>query len=169
MTLFRRNNDVIIALCVRWDRTTLPLRPRLHYIKHTVHWLYCSGCWFHLGSAYLHIFTYLTEVRKRIFASWLRVIITSGNGLLQIWYRGIIQNSADLLIGISGTRVGVAWIKIQNRSWKCVRERRINNSEIVALLFRPLISGIRQHESFLRIGFSKSIQMSISSSLITWN
>ena len=37
------------------DRTTLPLRPRLHYIKHTVHWLYCSGCWFHLGSAYLHI------------------------------------------------------------------------------------------------------------------
>ena len=36
MTLFRRNNDVIIALCVRWDRTTLPLRPRLHYIKHTV-------------------------------------------------------------------------------------------------------------------------------------
>ena len=34
---------------------TLPLRPRLHYIKHTVHWLYCSGCWFHLGSAYLHI------------------------------------------------------------------------------------------------------------------
>ena len=55
MTLFRRNNDVIIALCVRWDRTTLPLRPRLHYIKHSVHWLYCSGCWFHLGSAYLHI------------------------------------------------------------------------------------------------------------------
>ena len=55
MTLFRRNNDVIIALCVRWDRTTLPLRPRLHYIKHTVHWLYCSGCWFHIGSAYLHI------------------------------------------------------------------------------------------------------------------
>ena len=55
MTLFRRNNDVVIALCVRWDRTTLPLRPRLHYIKHTVHWLYCSGCWFHLGSAYLHI------------------------------------------------------------------------------------------------------------------
>ena len=51
----QRNNDVIIALCVRWDRTTLPLRPRLHYIKHTVHWLYCSGCWFHLGSAYLHI------------------------------------------------------------------------------------------------------------------
>ena len=41
--------------CVRWDRTTLPLRPRLHYIKHTVHWLYCSGCWFHLGSAYWHI------------------------------------------------------------------------------------------------------------------
>ena len=33
----------------------LPLRPRLHYIKHTVHWLYCSCCWFHLGSAYLHI------------------------------------------------------------------------------------------------------------------
>ena len=55
MTLFRRNNDVVIALCVRWDRTTLPLRPRLHYIKHTVHWLCCSGCWFHLGSAYLHI------------------------------------------------------------------------------------------------------------------
>ena len=40
---------------VRWDRTTLPLRPRLHYIKHTADWLYCSGCWFHLGSAYLHI------------------------------------------------------------------------------------------------------------------
>ena len=58
MALFRRNNDVIIALCVRWDRTTLPLRPRLHYIKHTVHWLYCSGCWFHLGSAYLHIKTW---------------------------------------------------------------------------------------------------------------
>ena len=56
MTLFRRNNDVVIALCVRWDRTTLPLRPRLHYMKHTVHWLYRSGCWFHLGSAYLHIF-----------------------------------------------------------------------------------------------------------------
>ena len=56
MTLFRRNNDVVIALCVRLDRTTLPLRPRLHYIKHTVHWLYCSGCWFHLGSAYLHIY-----------------------------------------------------------------------------------------------------------------
>ena len=54
-TLFQRNNDVIIALCVRWDRTTLPLRPRLHYIKHTAHWMYCSGCWFHLGSAYLHI------------------------------------------------------------------------------------------------------------------
>ena len=117
----------------------------------------------------MRYFTYLTEVRKRIFASWLRVIITSCNGLLQIWYRGIIQNSADLLIGISGTCYGVAWIKIQNRSWKCVRERRINNSEIAALLFRPLISGIRQHESFLRIGFSKSIQMSISSSLITWN
>ena len=47
--------DGSIALCVRWDRTTLPLRPRLHYIKHTVHWLHCSGCWFHLGSAYLHI------------------------------------------------------------------------------------------------------------------
>ena len=49
------NNDVIIALRVRWDRTTSPLRPRLHYIKHTADWLYCSGCWFHLGSAYLHI------------------------------------------------------------------------------------------------------------------
>ena len=47
--------DGSIALCVRWDRTTLPLRPRLHYIKHTVHWLHCSGCWFHLSSAYLHI------------------------------------------------------------------------------------------------------------------
>ena len=57
-SLSRHNNDVIIALCVRWDRTTLPLRPRLHYIKHTVHWLYCSGCWFHLGSAYLHITPY---------------------------------------------------------------------------------------------------------------
>ena len=45
MTLFRRNNDVVIALCVRWDRSTLPLRPRLHYIKHTVY----------TGSAYLHI------------------------------------------------------------------------------------------------------------------
>ena len=57
---FRRNsvkfnNDFIIALRVRWDKTTWPLRPRLHYIKHTVDWLYCSGCWFHLGSAYLHI------------------------------------------------------------------------------------------------------------------
>ena len=47
--------DGSIALCVRWDQTTLPLRPRLHYSKHTVHWLHCSGCWFHLGSAYLHI------------------------------------------------------------------------------------------------------------------
>ena len=55
VTLSRRNNDVIITWCVRWDRTTLPLRPRLYYIKHTVHWLYCSGCWYHLGSAYLHI------------------------------------------------------------------------------------------------------------------
>ena len=45
----------IIALRVRWDRTTLPLRPRLHYIKHIVDWLYCSGCWFHIGSAHLHI------------------------------------------------------------------------------------------------------------------
>ena len=61
MTLFRRNNDVRIALCVRWDRTTLPLRPRLHYIKHTVHWLHCSGCWFHLGSAYLHIELYSND------------------------------------------------------------------------------------------------------------
>ena len=65
MTLFRRNNDVIIALCVRWDRTTLPLRPRLHYIKHSVHWLYCSCCWFHLGSAYLHIPLNNAHVRLR--------------------------------------------------------------------------------------------------------
>ena len=64
MTLFRRNNDVVIALCVRWDRTTLPLRPRLHYMKHTVHWLYRSGCWFHLGSAYLHIFGIATIVME---------------------------------------------------------------------------------------------------------
>ena len=64
MTLFRRNNDVI-ALCVRWDRTTLPLRPRLHYIKHTVHWLYCSGCWFHLGSAYLHIKVMTATLRTK--------------------------------------------------------------------------------------------------------
>ena len=41
------NNDVTAVLYVRWDRTILPLRPRLHYIKYTVHWLYCSGCWFH--------------------------------------------------------------------------------------------------------------------------
>ena len=47
--------DGSIALCVRWDRTTLPLKPRLHYIKHTVHWLHGSGCWFHLESADLHI------------------------------------------------------------------------------------------------------------------
>ena len=53
--------DGSIALCVRWDRTTLPLRPRLHYIKHTVHWLHCSGCWFHLGSAYLHITSLVTS------------------------------------------------------------------------------------------------------------
>ena len=32
------NNDVIIALRVRCDRTTLPLRPRLHCIKHTADW-----------------------------------------------------------------------------------------------------------------------------------
>ena len=32
--------DGSIALCVRWDRTTLPLRPRLHYIKHTTY----TGC-----------------------------------------------------------------------------------------------------------------------------
>ena len=31
VTLSRRNNGVIIALCVHLDRTTLPLRPRLHY------------------------------------------------------------------------------------------------------------------------------------------
>ena len=56
MTLFRRNNDVVIALCVRWDRTTLPLRPRLHNISNTLYTgCDCSGCWFHLGSAYLHI------------------------------------------------------------------------------------------------------------------
>ena len=47
----------LLLRCVsgRWDRTTLPLRPRLHYIKHTVDWLYCSGCRFHLSSAYSHI------------------------------------------------------------------------------------------------------------------
>ena len=55
-TMLNFNND-IIALRVRWDRTTLPFRPRLHYIKHTVDWLYCSCCWFRLGSAYLHIIT----------------------------------------------------------------------------------------------------------------
>ena len=45
----------LLRFVSHWDRTTLPLRPRLHYIKHNVHWLHCSGCWFHLGSAYLHI------------------------------------------------------------------------------------------------------------------
>ena len=55
VTLSRRRNDVIMTLCDHWDRTTLPLRPRLHYIKDPVHWLYCSGCWFQLGSAYIHI------------------------------------------------------------------------------------------------------------------
>ena len=61
--------DGSIALSVRWDRTTLPLRPRLHYIKHTVHWLHCSGCWFHLGSAYLHIINFLASMQRiiRIF------------------------------------------------------------------------------------------------------
>ena len=75
MTLFRRNNDVIIALCVRWDRTTLPLRPRLHYIKHSVHWLNCSGCWFHLGSAYLHIYT----MNKNTIKEWMNTD-TAGDG-----------------------------------------------------------------------------------------
>ena len=70
MTLFRRNNDVIIALCVRWDRTTLPLRPRLHYIKHTVHWLYCSGCWFHLGSAYWHIYRQMFCIVELVKKMW---------------------------------------------------------------------------------------------------
>ena len=70
-SLSRRNNDVIIALCVRWDRTTLPLRPRLHYIKYTVHWLYCSGCWFHLGSAYLHIITLCpVKIKNRKLYIW---------------------------------------------------------------------------------------------------
>ena len=40
---------------ISWKFAVLPLRLRLHYIKHTIDWLYCSGCWFHLGSAYLHI------------------------------------------------------------------------------------------------------------------
>ena len=34
----------------------------LQCIKHTVHWLYCSGCWFHLSSAYLHITTTSTSM-----------------------------------------------------------------------------------------------------------
>ena len=39
VTLSWRNNDDIIALCVGWDGTTLPLRPRLHYIKHIIYTL----------------------------------------------------------------------------------------------------------------------------------
>ena len=90
MTLFRRNNDVI-ALCVRWDRTTLPLRPRLHYIKHTVHWLYCSGCWFHLGSAYLHIikhtvhWLYSSGCWFHLGSAYLHILYMMEQSALRTW------------------------------------------------------------------------------------
>ena len=71
------NNDVIIALRVRWDRNTLPLRPRLRYIKYTADWLYCSGCWFHLGSAYLHIIP--QKCRMCAINGDMRCIVTNWN------------------------------------------------------------------------------------------
>ena len=56
MTLLLRCVSSGIELPYHLGRTTLPLRPRLHYIKHTADWLYCSGSGFHLGRAYLHIY-----------------------------------------------------------------------------------------------------------------
>ena len=48
-----------------------PPGPRLHYIKHTVDWLYCSGCWFHPGSAYLHI-VHILHNHSFNFSGWVR-------------------------------------------------------------------------------------------------
>ena len=52
--------NLIMTLLLRCVSAGIDLPYHLghaYIISNTLHvdWLYCSGCWFHLGSAYLHI------------------------------------------------------------------------------------------------------------------
>ena len=100
---FRHNNDVIIALCVRWARTTSPLRPCLHiYQTHCA--LVVSGCWFHIDSAYLHIITVSAKMIMQDFTT---------NAFWQILYLHVNLQSPQWDI----TQMGESASPLVDRRW----------------------------------------------------